>query len=584
MKIFGYVNMYAAIVDVTLSQFSENGYNYNYKVVVNSILEDFKQIIMPIYIWVDGGENSFDNIEKFLFFGNQIPYVQKVSSYNGQYFALCTEPISQNPKQGTLSLYRIESNTFGDVFVRCYHNLVYDTKYLETSKTQFANSPYIRYATGYTGGSTSFNGMDLESLKFFVLLKNSYTTDITDFVIPQYKDAEGTSMLNKGSGLQVVAITPKTNSEYAERALMFVPTIVGLDLFKAMENEPTQKIPNEDGGISQPEGGDGDFDNTSDQIPIPLSPTFFINTIGFTKIYCPTIIQAYQLSRYMWSDDFVSNIKDLFTNPMEAIIGLYTLPYTPALDDLEYITIGNVTTTVQARPIQFTAQYTTLDFGKIYVKKFWGNYLDYSPNTKITLYLPYIGYKDIDIDKVMGKNIGVVYRCNVLDGTFIAYITSDSNVFAQYNGTMFQSLPLSNYDGSNIISSYLGIAKNVGGAVIGGISAPMTGGASLASSLSNIGGIVGNVMNAKPTINVDGSISGNAGFFGVPYPYYIITRPRQALPKQYNILHGYPSFISTKLGDLNGYTEISDIHLENMSCTDDEKNEIENLLKSGVII
>lgn len=344
------------------------------------------------------------------------------------------------------------------------------------------------------------------------------------------------------------------------------------------------KVPNEDGGISQPEGGDGDFDNTSDIIPVPPSPKFFINAIGFTKIYCPTIVQAYQLSRYMWSDDFISNLKDMFTNPMESIIGLYTSPYTPLLDDLENIVIGNVSTPVQACPINFTSQYTTLDFGKIYVKKFWGNYLDYSPNTKMTLYLPYIGYRDIDIDKVMGKNIGVVYRCNILDGTFIAYVTADSNVFAQYNGVMFQSLPLSNYDGSAIISSYIGIAKNVGGIIAGGIAAPATGGLTAASAISKIGGIADNVMNAKPSITVDASISGNAGFFSVPYPYYTITRPRQALPKQYNVLHGYPSFISTKLSSLKGYTEVSDIHLENLSCTDNEREEIENLLKNGVII
>ena len=38
------------------------------------------------------------------------------------------------------------------------------------------------------------------------------------------------------------------------------------------------------------------------------------------------------------------------------------------------------------------------------------------------------------------------------------------------------------------------------------------------------------------------------------------------------------------LSDLTGYTEIYNIHLEDMSCTDNEKTEIERLLKEGVII
>ena len=37
------------------------------------------------------------------------------------------------------------------------------------------------------------------------------------------------------------------------------------------------------------------------------------------------------------------------------------------------------------------------------------------------------------------------------------------------------------------------------------------------------------------------------------------------------------------LGDCNGYTEVEEIHLENISATENEISEIENLLKTGVI-
>lgn len=46
---------------------------------------------------------------------------------------------------------------------------------------------------------------------------------------------------------------------------------------------------------------------------------------------------------------------------------------------------------------------------------------------------------------------------------------------------------------------------------------------------------------------------------------------------------GYPSYITAKLGDLEGYTEIDSIHLENIGATESELSEIESILKGGVI-
>ena len=66
-------------------------------------------------------------------------------------------------------------------------------------------------------------------------------------------------------------------------------------------------------------------------------------------------------------------------------------------------------------------------------------------------------------------------------------------------------------------------------------------------------------------------------------PYLILTRPRQAHPANQNHYTGYPSFITENLSELSGYTEIEQIHLENVQATDSELNEIVSLLESGVI-
>ena len=99
-----------------------------------------------------------------------------------------------------------------------------------------------------------------------------------------------------------------------------------------------------------------------------------------------------------------------------------------------------------------------------------------------------------------------------------------------------------------------------------------------------IGQIASTAVNTmKPSIEKSGSMGGTGGMLGVQKPYLIISRPRQALPSNQNTFSGYPSFITEKLGDLSGYTEIDSIHLENVPATEPELSEIESLLKGGVI-
>lgn len=70
----------------------------------------------------------------------------------------------------------------------------------------------------------------------------------------------------------------------------------------------------------------------------------------------------------------------------------------------------------------------------------------------------------------------------------------------------------------------------------------------------------------------------------VQSPYLIVERPRQSLAKGYNTFEGYPSNITSRLGDLSGYTAVESVHLEGINATDSEISEIESLLKGGVIL
>ena len=81
-----------------------------------------------------------------------------------------------------------------------------------------------------------------------------------------------------------------------------------------------------------------------------------------------------------------------------------------------------------------------------------------------------------------------------------------------------------------------------------------------------------------------GGLGSNAGAMGSRVPYLIITHPVTYNAVGYNRQYGYPLNETVVLGSLSGYTRVKDIHLSGIPCTDDELEQIEALLKDGVII
>ena len=91
-------------------------------------------------------------------------------------------------------------------------------------------------------------------------------------------------------------------------------------------------------------------------------------------------------------------------------------------------------------------------------------------------------------------------------------------------------------------------------------------------------------MNAiKPSVMRSGQFGGSSGLMGIQYPYLVLTVPHLALADEQSKLTGYPSFVTKSLADISGYNEVEVIHLENIDATQREINEINNLLRTGVI-
>lgn len=329
------------------------------------------------------------------------------------------------------------------------------------------------------------------------------------------------------------------------------------------------------GDITEKDGGNGDFDNTSDPIDIPPLPTVSAVDTGFMTLFTPSLQNMRDLAAYMWANPLfdVNAYKKILANPMDAILGLSLVPVTIPANTAKQVTVGNIPTGI-SMPVADN-QFIEVDCGSINVNEHWGAYLDYSPYTKCELYLPYCGIHPIDTDDVMATTVKVVYHVDILTGACCAYVKCGDSVLYTFTGQLATTIPITGNDWTSMINGIINATTAIGSmAATGGLTAPM--------AVSEVASTV--INTAKPTMERSGSLSGTGGMMATQYPYLILTRPRQALPELQNKFSGYPSFISSYLSDLSGYTEVYSVHLEGISATGVELSEIEQILKGGVIL
>lgn len=330
------------------------------------------------------------------------------------------------------------------------------------------------------------------------------------------------------------------------------------------------------GGTTSSQGGDGTFSEGATAVGFPSTPSAALTDIGLVMSYNLSTDNLRDFASFLWSlDPATAIVKMLYGDAINAVLGLAIIPYTfdsntelAATD----ITVGTMPTYISSQKIK--PSYVTVDCGSVTVDKYTGSFLDYEPYTKASIYLPYIGMKNVSINDIMGKTIYLQYTIEVLTGTCVAHLMVGDTVLYEWAGQCAARIPLSNLNWNNTINSAISLVANTAALIA-------TEGATALTAVPNM---VSAATSAAPTIDRTSNMSSNAGIMGVQTPYLVITRTRQAVGADQNAITGYPSHITATLSSLSGYTEVEEIHLTGLTATGDELSEIEQLLKSGVIL
>lgn len=309
------------------------------------------------------------------------------------------------------------------------------------------------------------------------------------------------------------------------------------------------------------------------ETPVPAVPTGSASSLW--AVYNPSQGQLNSFGAWLWSSDFVEQLKKLFADPMQAIIGVHKVFATPSTGGSQTIKCGYLDSGVSAAVV--TNQYTTVNCGSASLREYFGNVFDYDPFTKVSIFLPFIGIVPLNTADVMRSTISVKYKVDVITGACLAEVSvsrdGGGGILYTYGGSAIVTYPVSS-------GSYIGAVQAALSTAIGIGSAIATGGASLGASA---GMVLGGLSHAKTQVQHSGQFSGCSGAMGGKKPYLIISRPQTRTPQRIAEYEGIPTNSIHQLINCNGFTKVKEVHVVSKTAYDNEIQEIESLLKIGVI-
>lgn len=334
-------------------------------------------------------------------------------------------------------------------------------------------------------------------------------------------------------------------------------------------------------------------DGCSDNIELSALSNFSIFKSGFLTAWNITTIELRNLSLKLFAPGIIDIIKQLGMNPFDNLVDFHLFFGKIISGNRSNIHLSFYDTEIESTRIE--QQFTEFDCGEIQVKTYYGSFSDYSPYTKVSIYLPFIGYRQLDVDDIMNAKINVTYRFDLFSGECVAFIkitkqintTELNSVLYSFSGNASIHLPFTAQNVSNYLTGLIKTGLSAGNYISGAVS-PI-------SKEKDAGGILSenetknkkessfNSYLSKIQVDRGGSENGFSATTGLMTPYIILERPILSNPIAYETLIGGMSWSTHKFTDLHGYAEIKAVNLNVPSATEEEIKKIENLLKQGVI-
>lgn len=255
----------------------------------------------------------------------------------------------------------------------------------------------------------------------------------------------------------------------------------------------------------------------------PVEPT---SELAFVNVYNPTQKELVDAANALFMNFSTGQVIDT----SKYIVAIHKVFVPVSTDEaLQPIKFGSYNTQVNSKVVN--QRLARVSCGKVTVPELYHNALDYSPYTTVRIWLPFLGFFDLSIDELSNKEVELNYTIDLVNGKALAEISNDDGVINRFVGTAYLREPYYTESLNNVSTVYINGAYNM----------------------------------ADYT------------------PYLIVERPINLTPSN-NDLEGLPTYKEVTIGDMTGYVRCRKVFAKDMIATESEKNEIEALLCSGVLV
>lgn len=309
---------------------------------------------------------------------------------------------------------------------------------------------------------------------------------------------------------------------------------------------------------------------------------------NFIKSYILSYGELNSLAENFNNDNFANPIP-VGANPFASIISLKQYPFDISLPMVsmwrtEGIILDKWNTGVAGK--RLVSQNMLRQIGSYKIEKKYNSFLDYEPFTTAEIYVPMCGRANLPLNYIMGKTIIVYFASDLENGGCKAIVKCDE-ISAELSGTFSEDVSLTAenagirrlelaYAGSGFLASAVGAVASVGT------------GESTGMAYSTINGVkslidFASVHNGNYSV-IKGESTPKVNFNNVPKCYVKISRPVIELPENYGRVNGFVVNKKLNLSNLNGYTVCSNVDVNGLYCTENEKEMLKGIMESGFYI
>lgn len=315
-----------------------------------------------------------------------------------------------------------------------------------------------------------------------------------------------------------------------------------------------------DNGYDDGKDNDEQDDNTGD---VSAGIGVLTSTFKMTKE------RLVQLGQFLWGSNIFDKFSLVNNNPIENIISCKSIPINTDGANQEII-LGNVATGVNGEKISNNFAKQTI--GSISITEHYHNFLDYAPYTNVILYLPYIGFKELDTTLVMNKTLKIIYTVDAITGGCLSQVYVNNVRLYEFTGNVGIDIPITASNRAQVEAGYIQAGVGATASALGG----------------NVGSAVTSLLNSA-TSQYHYSSTGNPSPMCVASTnrtcYVILDRPNYQNLKAFNHTRGRKCYLSKTISTLHGFTICdSNIDLSGINATQSELEELKEILSSGFYV